>query len=966
MKSALGFALLMLLPLGVLRAGEIYGRVISTASSPVIGASIILAQPESGFYREVVTRAEGRYLISGLPQGVFNITISGPGGRSVIRRHAVVGTPDATVRLDFRLPLELDQETPPSEEDSLHLSVDRMDLNVLRRKLMIGTGPTLQPVLEFHPSGNSFGAEWGGGPRPPMALPPRSTAPRWATSISESFQNDLLNARSFFTAGDKPASRVHQYQVTTGGPFGGRRFFLTASIGHRQDAADSNESVQIPLPDERVPLTADPRDRAVIENLLRAYPGVEPNLPFVTPRQWNANASRSSTNTGGLIRLDRHLGLSTNVAARYAIDDFSERPAELVLGQNPATGWRAQRADLSVKSTVAEDLVAQMGFLFDRATTDLSLTSRYQNLLDGLGTPTNVPPVNVPDVEFQSGSLQRIGPGSSFPRRRTRNRFQMFTDLAKGDSRQKLTIGWRASRIQLNDLRSDDRRGTLIFSDDFGHTEIENFLLGRPSLMRLSAGDFDRGFRNWEHAGYGFYRRRLLPNLHLSAGLRYEMATAPAEVRGRTRVEYRADTNNFSPRVGFAWNPRRGGTVLRGGYGISYGTIFPATYQFSRFQPPEIQMWEIPDPSLEFVLAPPESSRLAIQRLSATLETPYSHQYTLALERDLPGTFFLRMAYFGSRSFHLFAQKIYNRAGPADSSAIPNNTTTIDLRRADGRYSAVRQIESDGISYFDAGQITAGRRMSRGLAFRLTYTWSKNLDLGGDFTNTASGMEIPPETGIPSAEFVSGPAKKGWSAFDTPHSLTVQYAYSIPAAGHLTGWRALLLRDWELSGTTTLRSGTPFSVSTSDAAGLGNVDGVYEDRPNLLDPAILGRSFDDPDESRGKLQPSDCRRIQPNGGTGFLQCPRFDTDVPVGGRGNLGYHVFRKDGTHQWNLSITKRVRTSRFGPVPLEIRASFYNVWNHAQFDRPEAVLNSPNFGQITRTVNRGRVIDLWVRMNF
>ena len=95
--------------------------------------------------------------------------------------------------------------------------------------------------------------------------------------------------------------------------------------------------------------------------------------------------------------------------------------------------------------------------------------------------------------------------------------------------------------------------------------------------------------------------------------------------------------------------------------------------------------------------------------------------------------------------------------------------------------------------------------------FRATYTFGKNIDHGGDFTNTASGVENPQEVGNPTSELTSRVDDlKGWSLFDTPHALSISYSYALPFAGTATGWKGLLLRDWEVSGTTLFQSGTPF------------------------------------------------------------------------------------------------------------------------------------------------------------
>ncbi|MBI3895236.1 MAG: hypothetical protein HY313_04840, partial [Acidobacteria bacterium] len=247
-------------------------------------------------------------------------------------------------------------------------------------------------------------------------------------------------------------------------------------------------------------------------------------------------------------------------------------------------------------------------------------------------------------------------------------------------------------------------------------------------------------------------------------------------------------------------------------------------------------------------------------------------------------------------------------------------------------------------------QVSLQKRLSHGLTFRATYTFSKNIDLGGDFTNTASGIEKPSSIGIASSELTPRVEDlKGWSLLDTPHNLILSYTYLLPSLGPFYGWKAMLLRGWELSGTTVFQSGLPFAIHTADGPGFGNVDGVMNDRPNLLDPTILGSGFAHPDTSFSRLRHE-----------------WFDTNILPGGRGNIGYNVFRRDETNNWNFSIGKALRFRGAREISVQFRAAFLNFFNHPQFEKPRANLLSPSFGQITDTINRGRITQLSVRVAF
>jgi hypothetical protein len=937
-------------------AGEIRGRVLTTQGVPVMDARISVEKEENGLRRAVLSRADGGYAVPDLEEGVYVVRITGPEGQPSLLRHVVVGTPDSSVRIDFRLPMPSGQAAGARDEGNPNIFLYRMDLNSLRRRITIVRGTDPQYIGEFLPERNYFGAEYGAPLNEFVLLNRRSMASRWTYSAAESLEYGVLNARPFFNVGPLRSARVTQYDLSAGGPVLTDKLTLSARYASLRDSSNVNGNVLVPKADERTARAEDPRVRAIVASLLDAYPSELPNL---RDRHLNTNALQEIENREGFLRLDFKQGENSALALRYSITDYAEDPFELVIGRFPQTDLRNQGWRSSWTYNFSPSSLGQFGFDFDRAAASLQLTEAYRNLLSPLGLGTAVP-----DVDFKGDALQDLGPGTHFPRYRVQNRFQFYAGVTKIAGRHSWKAGTGLARVQVNDLQSDRSRGTLIFAPDFGRTEIENFLLGTPSQLNLTLGNLYRGFRGWEHFFYVADQIRLTSSLSVNLGLRYELQTAPTEVNGLTDVGYSTDATNFAPRVGFAWNPGGGDLAVRGGYGISYGSVFPVTYQFARFNPPATRTLQISAPDLSGLLSIPTEQtsaapRTALNRLSPDLVTPYSQQYSLAVERPLPGSFFLRLAYLGSRSFHLFTHNISNRARPVPG--IPATTETINARRPDPRYYDITEIASDSIAYYDAAQVALEKRLSRGIAFRATYTFSKSMDLGGDFTNTASGVENPPEYGLITSEFASRKDdQKAWSLFDTPHNLTVSYTFALPPVGHITGWQGLLLRDWEISGTTIFQSGIPWHPHTgADGPGLGNVDGVQQDRPNLLDPAVLGKSFDDPDTSVPLLGADTCVREV------FIRCRYFDTNIPPSGRGNIGFNTFRKDGTSNWNFSIGKAFRFRR-GEASAQFRVAFLNLFNHAQFEKPWFNVSSPSFGQITNTVNRGRVTQLSLRVNF
>ena len=151
-----------------------------------------------------------------------------------------------------------------------------------------------------------------------------------------------------------------------------------------------------------------------------------------------------------------------------------------------------------------------------------------------------------------------------------------------------------------------------------------------------------------------------------------------------------------------------------------------------------------------------------------------------------------------------------------------------------------------------------------------------------------------------------------------------------------------------MSSVVLAKSGTPFDViAGSDGQGFGNVDGSPGDRPNLVDPAVLGRSVDNPDTSSGRLPASAFAFIRP-------------TDRA----GNLGRNTFRKDGIFNINVALSKEWTLP--GETAVRFRGEGLNLLNHPQFAEPGRELTSPNFGQITNTLNDGRAFKFSLELAF
>ena len=313
--------------------------------------------------------------------------------------------------------------------------------------------------------------------------------------------------------------------------------------------------------------------------------------------------------------------------------------------------------------------------------------------------------------------------------------------MAKQSGSHSFFFGGDLTRFQLNGIESNNSRGYFQFTNNFGRGAIQNLRLGTPSLFEGTIGELGRGFRNWSGGLYFADRWKVSPAL-LYYGLRYGVETAPVEVQARSIIPYDCDCNNFSPRLGISLQLPKG-WLLRTSGAVSFAAIQPVTYQQVRNNLPLVKYIQIQNPNLVNPLLgldlQGKDTRVSPIWLSPDLTSAYAWQYNMLLEKRIAG-FITRTGYIGSRSFKLVNSFVTNRADL--HSSLPLTVETIDARRADQHYYEIKNILNAGIAYFDAAFFTLDLPLRRGLTVSATYTFSKAIDEGSDFTSTAANKDL--------------------------------------------------------------------------------------------------------------------------------------------------------------------------------------------------------------------------------
>lgn len=794
--------------------------------------------------------------------------------------------------------------------------------NNAQKESNVRVGMTATAITEFHAASRFYGSEFGLSPTNPIHIAATKTSSALHGAWFWNHANSAVAARSFFQVGNVLPARENTFGGRLTIPLW-RRAYLGLDGSHESKSGFVNGNILIPRPQERTCLATNTTICAIINRFFTAWPNQAPNRPDIEARALNTNAPQAIDTTTAAARFDQTLG-KHRLTARHAWTNQQIDAFQLIAGQNPDTTTKSHDARLTwaYPQSARTQFDTTLGFI------------RNRTLL--------VPEPNAVGPQVQIGTVfDKLGPGTGIPVYRIQNRYRLSNRVQHQFSRHTLSFGGEYARLQFNGREASSNRGNIYFRNDFGNDAITNFRLGLVSRYSFALGTLDRGFRRNEWAAFIQDNWRLSPTLTLSAGLRYQPQAGISEVNQLTTIPFACDCNTIAPNLGLAWRlPKRLG-LFRASYSTQYGDIPPATLQQLRWNPPGFQKIENQAPPLLNLLAGVNfnpNGRAIVIAFPRDLQSPYSHQYSATWQLPIPDSKGrLELAYIGSRTWKLLYLQYLNRAIPV--AGIPQTTATINDRRPDTRYYDYRVVENSARAYYDAAKVTYSLTNRRGWSLDASYWFSKAIDTGATFVNIAAGddaMQGLSQTAAGIAEDL-----RGRSNFHQTHAALNRITYELPHQNRL-------LRHWRLSTIFVAKSGTPFTVITgSDGPGLGNVDGVGGDRPNLQDPSILGHVISHPDLAATLLPRS-----------------AFSYLTPTQQRGNLGVNTFTRAGFRNLNAAVERRFTLKQDRAVAL--RAESLNALNTPQFAEPVADLSNPAFGKITNTLNDGRNFRFSISLEF
>lgn len=409
---------------------------------------------------------------------------------------------------------------------------------------------------------------------------------------------------------------------------------------------------------------------------------------------------------------------------------------------------------------------------------------------------------------------------------------------------------------------------------------------------------------------------------------------------------YQPDRNNFQARVGAAWDiGARRRTVIRTSYGLFTDRIFQGQFALNVGNVPyATSSFSFARPFLLGSTFPVNPSTPSIWAVDPTIRNPNTHRANVTLEQALGNDTSVSVSYVTAYTNSLIR------------ALEPNGSGTVPLSlRPDPRFSDQRFVTNDARARYNSLQIFARRRFAKGLSFTAAYTFAKSEDdVSADALLTARnpsllnlGASAAPGFQGGGAQWTRRPrdADFGPSDFDVRHNLTITHLIELPFGrnqrylARANRFAQALLGGWSLAGIVVVRSGEPFTITLGQDV---NDDGdISRDRPALFVGSLDDLYNRNPNAGSGRTQ----FLIPPAEAKARLGVPADVTDPSQA----IGRNSFRSPRLRSYDVSLLKQFALSERATLGLEINA--FNVLNQVNFAAPVAVLNSPFFGQSTRT---------------
>lgn len=731
------------------------------------------------------------------------------------------------------------------------------------------------------------------------------------------------------------------------------------------------------------------------EKLLAVAPGCPAGGCVITTALFQRpSVSQTNTDTQFGVRVDYTPSEKDTVSVRYIHDRGYLQPD--FGNATTLPGFDNQQGGFSELAQVAETHVFGPRFLNELRLSETRLFFQFGFLPETAANPLN----SQPTLSYSGNGLPNLGPNQNFPQGRGEDLYQIQDTVGMNIRRQSIRAGADIGRQIEQEYVSQNALGQLTYGNggSYGSSlgEFLNNYIGTSGSVTKTYGATRVDPHNWRTGLFIQDDIKLTPELTLNFGARYDFFSAPenniaypainpatALTDSITSVyKITTDKNNISPRAGFAYVPHQGlfhdgKTVIHGGLGVYFdGDFSNIVLNEVQSSPNAIAYSQTytgvngaANSNALLALATPVLTQTsAVTTVVNNLVNPYTYQYNLGIERELPLNLKLTTNYIGSRGVKLFTNRQYNYFTPSNGTA-----ATTRLNPARGQINARGNF---GTSEYNSFQAELSRAFSRGLTFRAAYTLSKDLDNASEIFNTFNSSTSY------QADLSGGGLRQEWgnSAWDHRNNVTVSYVWAPKGVSVdnavANGVLGALTRHWTISGVERFQSG-PYSTLNVNGFDTNSDGSTANDRPVVINPSAPFLSAAIDGSFIGKAQGTyyDVASYRTN--TTFVPVDPATKHFLIGRGQNflsqvVGRDTYLQPGYQQHDIAVEKGFGLSylKFDRGTLNLRCEANDVGNHNNVAPLGVTVSSigaaTQFNPVVSRTVSFRSLVLWARLQF
>jgi hypothetical protein len=574
------------------------------------------------------------------------------------------------------------------------------------------------------------------------------------------------------------------------------------------------------------------------------------------------------------------------------------------------------------------------------------LTFTPNNLVDpnslGLGSVLGPNLKFMPVITILDQGTFTIGSERNFPQGRGDTTLVGNDTFSWVRSRHSFKLGGEFRDFRNDNFQSDP--GSLVFNTTLDTTNPTTLVVSRNSFQSAAALQANRTLGNIasriNQNGLDFFAMdswKVKSALTVELGVRYAWNMTPSEAMDRFATvvpsglsgtvispvsqPYAQNDKNFEPRIGFAWDIfHNSKTVLRGAYAYQVDQPITGFVTGMSANPPfalPISVTALTTSTTGLPLGTVGAnfipgtigSNLNLQFVDPNFKNADIQSANINIQQQFGSSASFMVGYFGNKGTHLEIDRNINQFSPLGSNLnrpFQQISASSPIQPGASIANTMTERTSDATSTYSALWVTANKRMSRGLQFNASYTWSHSID---DVSRNANGFVVQN-----SANILSG---RGNSDFDARQRFVINAIYDLPFKGNR------LKSGWTLATIGTLQSGNPVNLVVSTNA----ITGVA----NSVTPTVIGQVV----VTGNPLGPW----IAPTGTptdsvTGAAHNSYTGIFAPSSAFGNMGRNSIVGPDFRNVDLSAIKNTKITE--RLNLQLRVDAFDLTNHPNYGQP------------------------------